>query len=174
MRPQGDWAIAKIASQLYLLSVPPANGEELVLNLSSPAFEQRALTQVGADYFDWSADGKTLSWSVGATYRQISLDTLLSNRKVVAEQSAKRYQAEVTIKRDIPEGTIVLRGATAITMQGEQVIDNADILIVGNRISAVGKKGELSIPPGTEIKDVSAKYIVPGCVDAHAHWFDIQ
>jgi imidazolonepropionase-like amidohydrolase len=49
-----------------------------------------------------------------------------------------------------------------------------DILINDNRIAAVGPAGSLAIPPQAEIRDVSGKYVVPGLVDTHAHWFQIR
>jgi Tol biopolymer transport system component len=76
---------------------------------------------------------------------------------------------ELAIQRDIPEGIIVLRGATAITMNGYEIIENADVIVRNNRIEAVGARGSVNVPSGAEIRDVSGKYIVPGFVDTHAH-----
>ncbi len=77
---------------------------------------------------------------------------------------------EVQAKRDTPEGMIVLRGATAITMNGDEIIRNADILVENNRIKEVGARGSFEIPSGTEIMDMSGKTVVPGFVDTHAHF----
>lgn len=71
--------------------------------------------------------------------------------------------------RDIPSGVAVLRGARAITMKGHEIIENADIVIRNNRIAAVGRRGEVQVPQGAEIIDVTGKTIVPGYVDTHAH-----
>ncbi|MEX2180686.1 MAG: amidohydrolase family protein [Gemmatimonadaceae bacterium] len=75
----------------------------------------------------------------------------------------------VLVARDIPQGTLVLRGARAITMRGDEVIENADVVIVNNRITAVGARGSVTVPAGAEIRDVTGKTIVPGFVDTHAH-----
>jgi len=71
--------------------------------------------------------------------------------------------------RDLPEGVVVLRGARALTMNGREVIENADIVIRNNRIEAVGVQGSVSVPGGADIIDVSGKTIVPGFVDTHSH-----
>lgn len=76
----------------------------------------------------------------------------------------------VMADRDIPEGTLVLRGATVITMNGDEIIENADLVIEDNRITGIGARGEVEIPSGAEIKDVSGKTIIPGFVDTHAHF----
>jgi len=62
-----------------------------------------------------------------------------------------------------------LRGARIITMQGDEVIDNADLLIRDNRIVAVGPRGSVQIPEDAEEIDVTGKTIVPGFVDTHSH-----
>ncbi len=75
----------------------------------------------------------------------------------------------VAIKRDIPEGAALLKGARIITMNGDEVIENGDILVVNNRIKAIGKSGSLEIPKKTEVIDVNGKTIIPGFIDTHSH-----
>ena len=75
----------------------------------------------------------------------------------------------ITATRDVPEGVAVLRGARAITMRGDEVIENADILIRDNRIAAVGPRGTIDVPADARVIDVAGTTIVPGYVDTHAH-----
>jgi hypothetical protein len=91
-----------------------------------------------------------------------------------AEKSAERFDAVVEVKRDVPEGAVVLRGATVITMRGDEVFSNADVAIVNNKIVGVGAQGSLQVPAGAVVRDVSGKFIVPGFVDTHAHWAEIR
>jgi Tol biopolymer transport system component/imidazolonepropionase-like amidohydrolase len=81
----------------------------------------------------------------------------------------EEYRISVEYDRAIPQGTVVLRGARAITMNGDEVIENSDIVITDDRIVAVGARGSVSIPGGAEEIDVSGKTIVPGYVDTHYH-----
>jgi len=90
------------------------------------------------------------------------------------KEKDKGYQAQeikvkVAITRDIPKGTALLQGARIITMNGDLVIEQGDILIVNNRIKEVGVNGSLSVPKNAEIIDVSGKTIIPGFVDTHSH-----
>lgn len=86
-----------------------------------------------------------------------------------ATYDAKEYKIKVTYEQDIPEGVALLKGARVITMDGNEVIENGDILIEDNRIKAVGKSGSLDVSSEAEVIDVSGKTIIPGFVDTHAH-----
>ncbi len=75
----------------------------------------------------------------------------------------------IEAERDIPEGVVVLRGVRTITMNGDEVIENADIVIRNNRIESVGASGSVTIPRGARELDMSGRTVVPGFVDTHAH-----
>jgi imidazolonepropionase-like amidohydrolase len=62
-------------------------------------------------------------------------------------------------------------GATLIDGTGGTPRANAVILVEGSRIAAVGGRNEIPIPPGTRMIDASGKWIVPGLIDAHIHFF---
>ena len=83
------------------------------------------------------------------------------------------FRVEVVYEKDIPESTIVLRNARIITMNGDEVIEQGDILIENNRIKAVGTTGSLELPRGVTVRDVSGKTIIPGFVDTHAHMWPL-
>jgi hypothetical protein len=78
-------------------------------------------------------------------------------------------EVAVAVPRDLPSGTVVLRGARLVTMRGDEVIERGDVVIEGRRILAVGPTGSVDVPSGAEIRDVSGRTIVPGFVDTHAH-----
>ncbi|HSM36817.1 MAG TPA: hypothetical protein VK837_10510, partial [Longimicrobiales bacterium] len=90
------------------------------------------------------------------------------------EEEEARYEpllrrVTLTAQRDTPSGTAVLRGARIVTMEGEEVIENGDVLVRDNRIAEVGASGAVDVPAGAEVIDVSGMTIVPGFVDTHAH-----
>jgi len=170
LSPDGRWALAKAASQLYLIAVPPSlGGDPPTVHLKHPNTKVVKLTRIGADYFAWADHGRTITWSVGASFRRVSLHEVTD-----AEQSADRFDAVVEVERDIPEGTVVLRGATVITMRGDEIIRGADIVVTNNRIVGTGPQGSLEVPPGATVRDISGKFVVPGFIDAHAHWMEIR
>src|SRR6185503_11302018 len=81
----------------------------------------------------------------------------------------QRYDVEIKVPKDKPTGTVVLRGARLITMKGDEVIPNGDIVVKDNRIVAIGPRGKVAIPSGARTIDVSGKTVLPGYVDIHAH-----
>ncbi|MFT6214779.1 MAG: Tol biopolymer transport system component [Roseivirga sp.] len=91
------------------------------------------------------------------------------DKKEAAVFEPEEFRVEVKVKKDIPKGTALLKGARIVTMKGDEVIENGDILIENARIKAIGASGTLTVPRGTETIDVSGKTIVPGFIDTHAH-----
>ncbi len=90
------------------------------------------------------------------------------------DEEAARYAPEerrivLRAPRDRPEGSVLLRGARLITMNGDEVLEHGDILVAGNRIAAVAPSGALTVPDGTPDIDLAGKTVVPGYVDTHAH-----
>src|ERR1700742_4224893 len=60
--------------------------------------------------------------------------------------------------------TLVIQGGTLIDGTGRAPLENSVIVIEGNRFSAIGKSGEVQIPPGSQIVDVSGKTVMPGFI----------
>ncbi len=85
------------------------------------------------------------------------------------DYEADSLRIQIDVPRDLPRGTLVLRGARVVTMDGDEVIEKADLVIRDNRIAAVGEQGSVEIPDEAEIRDVEGRTIVPGFVDTHAH-----
>jgi hypothetical protein len=82
----------------------------------------------------------------------------------------QRVDVPIDVPRKTPRGTIALRHATIITSKGDEVIRDGDIVVVGNRIDAVGRSGQVKIPAGARQLDLRGKFLTPGFVDTHAHW----
>ena len=180
--PDGHWALAQITQQLYLLQISKDGKHpgtlDVTLNQSNPL--ETRLTSVGADFFGWADNGKTITWAIGSTYfRQplASVKTGVISPPALPDRDRPNVQSfdiAVTLPRDIPVSTIVLRGATAIPMSGGEAIPNADILITKDRITAIGPRGSFAIPAPAIVRDVTGKYILPGFTDVHLHWADVR
>ncbi len=81
----------------------------------------------------------------------------------------REFPITVEAERDRPEGVAVIRNARAITMRGHEILENADIVIRGNRIEAIGPRGQVEIPEGAHEVDAGGRTVLPGYVDIHYH-----
>lgn len=186
MAPRGDMALAQIGNDMFLLRVPQIGGSVPVISVRWPdSASTRALqvSDIGGEFPTWSADGRTAHWSVGNAFvsydvaRGLAVDDSL--RRSGADSASRvndgyrpvEQRIAVAVARDIPQGTVVLRGARAITMRGREVIEDADIVVRNNRIVSVGPRG--AVPAGARVIDVAGKTIVPGFVDTHAHMWGL-
>jgi imidazolonepropionase-like amidohydrolase len=62
-------------------------------------------------------------------------------------------------------------GATVVDGTGADPVKDAVVIVMGDRILDVGKRNEVAVPDYLPIVDVSGKWIVPGLIDAHIHYF---
>lgn len=60
-------------------------------------------------------------------------------------------------------------GATLVDLGGESHLQEAVVLIEGDRISEIGARGDISIPEGAELIDASGTWLVPGLMNMHVH-----
>lgn len=92
-----------------------------------------------------------------------------TTRRAPGGYKAAELRVKVEMPRDVPRGSVVLRGGRAITMRGREIIEDADVVVTDNRIVAVGPRGQVTVPRGARIVDVRGKTLVPGFVDTHFH-----
>jgi Tol biopolymer transport system component len=158
----------------------------------------RKLTTVGGSFPAWEGNDR-VRWSIGNAHLVYDIPAArLAEREAERERRARgeepedppaedpedeevtpdpdppAYEAEehrvrVMATRDLPQGTLLLRGARAITMRGDEIVDDADILVRGHRIAAVGARGTLEVPADAEVVDMAGHTILPGFVDTHSH-----
>jgi cytosine/adenosine deaminase-related metal-dependent hydrolase len=62
-------------------------------------------------------------------------------------------------------------GGNVVNPDGASSIKNAVILIKDNRIIQVGKPGKVKIPQDAEIINIEGKWVIPGLIDSHIHFF---
>jgi imidazolonepropionase-like amidohydrolase len=66
-------------------------------------------------------------------------------------------------------GAILFEGARLIVGDGSAPIENAAFLIENNKISKIGRKGELQAPAGAVRINLNGKTVMPALIDAHTH-----
>ena len=74
-----------------------------------------------------------------------------------------------------PTDTTVLTNCTVIDATGSPPLENAVVVIVGNRISAVHSEGNPNpdLPDGAQVVDLHGGYVLPGLWNNHTHLGDL-
>ena len=70
--------------------------------------------------------------------------------------------------------TVAIVGATLLDGRGGAVLPDSVVVVRGDRITAVGSRGDIAIPAGAERVAANGKFLLPGMFDAHFHTNDPQ
>ena len=181
--PDGEKALGFISppqhdvGNIFVVTMPPTGKEAPTVSVANPELTEstaRRLTTLGGEFPAWSADARKVHWSLGNAHFVYNLDD--NSRADEKDDACKMnaYKPEekriiIQADRDIPLGVAVLRGARVITMNGDEIIEEADIVVRNNRIEAVGASGAINVPEDAEIIDMAGMTVVPGFLDIHAH-----
>ncbi len=158
--PDGQSAFTVVQNKLFIVTIPRVGGDAPTVAVTDgSSMPVKKMSIEGGEFLNWTPDGRAVTWSLGATFY----------RQAVSAAQPESFTAKLEFPRARPEGSVLLRGAKAITMKGDEVIAKSDVLITNNRIAAVGVQGKVPFPAGTKIIDVTGKTIMPGFVDVHAH-----
>lgn len=194
MAPEGDQALAAVVNDLFVVTVPQVSDEAPTISVANPdraAFPSKQLTDIGGQFPTWGRDAKKVHWAIGNAHVVWDFDAekAFNDAKEDAEENEddnegsedeesdedepKEYKpietrVKVMAQRDTPQGQILLQNARVITMNGDEVLENTDVLIENSRIKQIGK----NIQVGRRVTkmDMSGKTIVPGFVDTHSHF----
>jgi Tol biopolymer transport system component/imidazolonepropionase-like amidohydrolase len=193
--PDSNWALARVDYQLYLIAVPRLGGDGPPVNVWEPSVPVAELSRFGADYMSWAGNGKVITWAVGASFFRMPANRAFEAsatripgvqnpirsqfgtdeyRNVSKRSLAEEISVQLEESRHKPSGTIVMSGARLVTMRGDELVENGDVIVKDNRISAVGRHGSVPIPEGAKILDVSGSTVIPGFIDTHPHWLEIR
>ncbi len=93
--------------------------------------------------------------------RTMSRGVLLAVAVAIAAAAHQRSAAQAPIA--------LFEGARLIVGDGTTVIENGALLTTGNRITRIGRAGEIPLPSGGTRVDLRGKTVMPAIVDLHSH-----
>lgn len=67
---------------------------------------------------------------------------------------------------------LVLAHVTVIDVAGGPSKPDMTVVIREDRISDIGKTGEMPVPADATVVDASGKFLIPGLWDMHVHWYN--
>jgi Tol biopolymer transport system component len=190
LSPDGRHALISHANQLYLAALLNPNLQGIEIGLDKSPVPLARLTDVGADFFGW--DGASgVFWSAGhAVYRRGVTSVAFRDEAGDGDDAADDDGSEgddppadgrddeplregheavslteiaVYLPRAVPEGVVVLEGATVLPMTDrETVIADAVVVVENDRIAAVGRRGEVRCQPAPSAWTSAVRSSCPG------------
>jgi hypothetical protein len=89
------------------MAMPPVGARLPTVMVSGPSVPLKKVTDIGADYFGWADNGKTVAWAVGASYfrqpfNSISFEPPKEEKKDARKKTATLRTRTKTEKRKTP------------------------------------------------------------------------
>ena len=172
--PDGEYLAFAEGFRVYITPLIE-HGETLSISPRARQFPIEQLSERAGENIAWTSDASQIYWTLGPELYSASLDGVFSIRdnggvELVADGTNIGFSQEVYI----PDQIIAFVGGTVVTMSGDEgdeevVIEDAVVVVEGNKIAEVGPRGMVHIPRGAEQIDISGKTLLPGLIDAHAH-----
>jgi imidazolonepropionase-like amidohydrolase/Tol biopolymer transport system component len=170
--PDGRWVAFSERFNAYVAPFV-ATGKAVDVGPKTSSLPVTRVSRDAGEYLRWSGDSKTLHWALGPELYSLDIKNaftfLEGSPAKVADPPAHGVKLGFAAPADVPKGTVAIVGGKVITMKGDEVIADGTVLIEGNRIRAVGPRGQVAVPAGAYVVDAKGKTVLPGLVDVHWH-----
>lgn len=170
--PDGKWVAFIELFKLYIAAFPQT-GKAIDLSAEMGSVPVAQISKDAGLNIEWSADCKKLHWTYSDEYFSTELNKHFSflagapEKLAPPDSTGTKLGLELTF--DKPKGKVAFKNARIITMKGDEVIESGTILVVDNKIEAIGKDNEVAVPADAKVIDCAGKTIMPGMVDVHSH-----
>jgi imidazolonepropionase-like amidohydrolase/Tol biopolymer transport system component len=172
----------KLGHQLHVTALPPFPG-----SVDVDALPDVQLTHIVGDWLGFTPDSAAVTWVEGSVLKSVPLQGIFDepeepepekpepgegdepegeDEPLVEDPRVRSLPIDLVLPRARPEGALVLQHARVISMAGDQVLDDVNVVIERDRIVEIGPG---ATRPGATLVNCAGKTVIPGLVDVHAH-----
>ena len=170
--PDGKWLAFAERFHTYVAPMPTV-GKSIDIGPKMEALPVKQLDVNSGEYLHWSGDSQRVHFTLADELFTRDLKDAFAFAPGAPEELPEPAEQGVKIgfveRADAPSAVVAITGARIITMRGDEIIDDGVIVVRGNRIDSVGKRGDVSIPADATVIDATGKTVYPGLIDAHWH-----
>lgn len=170
--PDGKWVAYAERFNVYIAPFVPT-GREVSIGPKTRSIPIAKATHEAGQNLQWSGDSTRLHWSLGPELFTRALTEAFAFLEGAPERPPEPPSSGINIsfraKAEKPSGTVALVGATVITMNGDEVLQDTTIIIKDNRIVAVGPHWTTPVPQDCKAIGMTDMTIMPGIIDVHEH-----
>lgn len=185
LSPDERWLAFVERFHAYVVPFHPT-GASIDVGPKMSSLPVKKVSTDAAEFLQWASDGSALYWSHGPTLFKQDIAAVYAKPEPAISDSGgdsegddeqadieavepQTFNLGFSVPADKPSGSVAVVGGTVVTMDGDRVIIDGVVLTDGNRITAVGKRGQVEIPDDAFVLDAEGKTVIPGIVDAHWH-----
>lgn len=170
--PDNKWVAFSNLHKVYVAPMP-LYGKPLTIDGKSNNVPVQQIAKDAGVNIHWSKNSQKVLWTLGDEYFSNTLNETFAfmgnNNTTHIDTPSKGIKIGLVAQVDNPTGSIAFTNARIITMKGDEVIENGNIIVKGNTIIAVGSAEDTPVPSDAKVYAMDGKTIMPGMVDSHAH-----
>ena len=169
--PDGDWVALIERFNVHLFPFTQT-GRRIDVGLGKSSVPTGQVSEKAGDWIHFSGDSQGLHWALGDTLftQEISkVSPAFPGRDEEEAPDPTEQSIGFRVSHAKPNSTLALVGGRVVTMGPEGILEDAVVLIEGNRIKSIGSRSATQIPSRAKVFDISGQTVLPGFVDTHAH-----
>ena len=140
--PKGDYALAQINNDIYVVTIPYVGAEGAKINVkdaSKAAFPSRKLTKFGGQFPSWNSSGNIVYWTLGKTLFRYDIAAAKANENAQKEEK----EAAKKEKKEKDEADEAVASAETDEEEEDDSIEDyqakeLDLIVKANRAIAKG------------------------------------
>ncbi len=112
----------------------------------------------------------TITWLLTACSPAITPSIAVSTKASATGAPVISVASEATFSPS--ESAYAITDVAVVDVVNGPVVPNQTVIVLGDQIAQIGDQGKLDLQPGMKTIDGRGYYLMPGLVDAHAHYFE--